>query len=124
MTDLKCIEGGSGGPLATVEQLAAIEFKAVPQFAAMSKKDRAAKLRAMANRVYHAAQIALEVNATDKDENIRLARENYDSFKGSLDDFELAVEGAQAMLDLIKSAECKIIVALAALDCETDIPAA
>jgi hypothetical protein len=60
MTNLKSIEGDKeDGPTATVEQLAALEFKGVRELARMPEKEREQHVRDQCNDIYKMGIVAL-----------------------------------------------------------------
>jgi hypothetical protein len=122
MTDLKGINGGADGPTATIEQIAAMEFKGASRLARMSRAERVENLHAMSSRVYQAATIACELYTRDKEDVIKLVAESFDKFGPALMELADAANDARALLDVISSGEARLAVALAVVEGNTEPP--
>jgi hypothetical protein len=116
MTDLTVINGRTNEPAATVEQIAAFEFKAVTKIAKMSKQKRIENLRALADSVYKMSVIAAGLVTHDKDALVKLVAEKHDIFGPWLMEMNKAADQAQALVDIIKSGEIRLAVALAIVE--------
>jgi hypothetical protein len=101
---------------ATAAQLAALEFKAATAFAQMSKAEQRRVAHAAANAVYRTAQIAIEIVACSKAELIEKVQADPDLFDTMIGPFNDARERARQLLDVIADAQCRLVVALAAVE--------
>jgi hypothetical protein len=119
MTDLKVINSGTDEPPATIEQMAAIEFKAASRLARMSKTKRTENLHAISMRVLQAACIACEFYARDKEEAIKMVAERYDIFGPALMELAKAADEARTLLEVIRTGEARLAVALAVVEGNT-----
>jgi hypothetical protein len=109
---------------ATHAQIAALEFGLARPFRKMSQKQRIRKAHDLVNRLRPWAVIALETVAFDKQELIDRVAEGYDDLGPMLMHLARAGEDARALLDLIRSAEVKLAVALANVEPDEDEPPA
>jgi len=116
MTDLKAINGRDGGPPATVEQIAALEFKAVSRLAAMPERKRMENMQALAQHVYNAAVIAMDIVTHDKDALVKMVAEKHDEIGPWLMGLADAAGDARALRDIITSGETRLAVALAIVE--------
>lgn len=98
---------------ASVSQLAALEFAAVREFRKYSRNDRLRKAHGIVDSLRPITVIALEIIAMDKGELIRRVRKQYDTFGPFLAELSQATDAASSLLDIVKSAECRLAVALA-----------
>jgi hypothetical protein len=105
---------------ATVAGIAAMEFDGVKGFARMPQEKRNANVRGLATRAYHAALVASELCARDKADVIRLVREKYDTFGPALMELAEAAGDTAALLEVIRSGESRLMVALAVIEGEPD----
>ena len=103
-------------PAATVTELAALEFGRVSDIASVTQEQRVEFLRAGATRVYQMAVLAAGFLAMDKAEAVKKVADQYDIFGPALMNFACAGNDARILLDLIKSAEVRLAVALAVVE--------
>jgi hypothetical protein len=115
MTNLK-VTHGSKRPPATIEQIAAIEFMAIPELARMSKAQRKDNAKAMASRVWNAAAVAAEFVSLDKVELVKRVAEKPDYYGPMLMEFAYAADDARALLEVIQACETRLAVALAVVE--------
>ena len=118
MPELKIINGKDEGPPATIEQLAAMEFKGVKKLAQMPKEERTSNIRSLAMSVYQAAAVAGELYIRDKAEVVEMVREKYDTYDPALMELSDAGKDAEALLDIIRTGETRLAVALAIVEGE------
>jgi hypothetical protein len=110
---LKSIQGAKGKGHPTVAQMTAVEFKSVTRIVALPQIDREKVVRSVIETVCHAAQIALEIVTKDRDDLLSVVAENYSELRPLLIDFARAGDEAQVLLELIRSAESLMAVAMA-----------
>jgi hypothetical protein len=109
---LRSIQGAKGKAPPTVAQIAAIEFKSVTLLADMPQVEREKVVRSIVKTVCLAAQIALEIVTKDRDDLLSVVFENYGKLRPLLIDFARAGDEAQVLLELIRSAESRMAVAM------------
>jgi hypothetical protein len=109
---LKSLQGAKGKPPATVAQMAAVEFKSVTRLVGMPQVEREKAVRNIVKTVYQAAQIALEIVTKDRGDLVSVVVENYSTLRPLLMDFARAGDDAQVLLELIRSAESRMAVAM------------
>lgn len=69
-------------------------------------------VRNIVKTVYQAAQIALEIVTKDRGDLVSVVVENYSTLRPLLMDFARAGDDAQVLLELIRSAESRMAVAM------------
>ena len=111
---LTLIEGGK--KVATVEQLAAMEFGAVGKIARMPKAKRLKNLDDIAMNVREFSLVASEIIVHDKAKLVELVDQNYDRFGPWLMELAHAAEDAQVLLKVLQSAEARLAIALAVVE--------
>ncbi len=109
---LKSIQGARGKAPPTVAQMTAVEFKSVTRLVGMPQVDREKVVRSIIETVCQAAQIALEIVTKDGDDLLSVVVENYSKLRPLLIDFARAGDEAQVLLELIRSAESRMAVAM------------
>ena len=109
---LKSLQGCKGKPPATVAQMAAVEFKSVTRLLGMPQVEREKVVRNIVKTVYQAARIALEIVTKDRGDLVSVVVENYSTLRPLLLDFARAGDDAQVLLELIRSAESRMAVAM------------
>jgi hypothetical protein len=92
--------------------MTAVEFKSVTRIVALPQIDREKVVRSVIETVCHAAQIALEIVTKDRDDLSSVVAENYSELRPLLIDFARAGDEAQVLLELIRSAESRMAVAM------------
>jgi hypothetical protein len=92
--------------------MAAVEFKSVTRLVGMPQVEREKAVRNIVKTVYQAAQIALEIVTKDRGDLISVVVENYSTLRPLLMDFARAGDDAQVLLELIRSAESRMAVAM------------
>jgi len=112
------MNGGADGPLATVEEMAAVGFRAEPRFANVPL----VALRAMADNIYRRAVIAAVVCSFEKDALVEFVAEHPDTVGPWLMELADAALDAHALADTIGSAEARLAVALAVVEGDDDGP--
>jgi hypothetical protein len=114
---LRVIDGGKNdGKPATVAEIAALQFDGVKEIAQLSERQRSKNLTGLIQSVYAAAQIAGAIVTHDKAKLIEVVREEYDTFGPALMDLADAGANAQAILEVIRSGETRLAVALAVIE--------
>ncbi len=108
---MRSIQGAKGKAPPTVA-IAAIEFKSVTLLADMPQVEREKVVRSIVKTVCLAAQIALEIVTKDRDDLLSVVLENYGKLRPLLIDFACAGDEAQVLLELIRSAESRMAVAM------------
>jgi hypothetical protein len=116
--DLKVVGGKADSPPVTIEQIAAIEFKPVKEFARLSEAKRDERLREMSTTVYQLAGFAMEIHTKRKDELVKVVREQYADLGSWLMTFHNAANDAKALAELIEGAEVRLLWALAVVESE------
>ena len=109
---MKSIQGAKGKGRLTVAQMTAVEFKSVTRIVALPQIDREKVVWSVIETVCHAAQIALEIVTKDRDDLLSVVAENYSELRPLLIDFARAGDEAQVLLELIRSAESRMAVAM------------
>jgi hypothetical protein len=114
---LRLINGGKNdGEPATVAEIAALQFDGVKELAQLSEKQRDKNLTGLIQSVYAAAQIAGAIVTHDKAKLIEVVSEQYDTFGPALMELADARANAQATLEIIRSGEARLAVALAVIE--------
>jgi hypothetical protein len=101
---------------ATIAKIAAFEFAAIHDFAAMSQEDRQRRGKEIAEQVRVMALLGLELLSMDKAAVIARVRDRYDVLSPWLMDLAHARESAEMLREIISSAECRLAVALAVVE--------
>jgi hypothetical protein len=119
---LKVISSKRGPPV-TVAQLAAFEFPAINEIAAMPKKDRQQRAHELATQVHIAAIAGLELLSMDKAKLIARVQNRYEFFGPRLMELADARQSAEALCKAIGAAEkMRLAVALAVVEGGDDDP--
>jgi hypothetical protein len=117
MTNLKSIEGDKeDGPAATVEQLAALEFKGVRELARMPEKEQEQHVRDQCNDVYKMGIVALGILAQNKKSLVKMVSEHHDTVGPWLMGLHHAATDIKRFAEAIQSAEIRMAVALAIVE--------
>ena len=90
-----------------------MQFAAVKEFQGLSKEERIGLAHDKIELMRPYAVIAGEILAQDKDNLIATVRANHDLWGPFLMGLAEASETAQALLEILHSAECRLAVALA-----------
>jgi hypothetical protein len=118
MTDLKVIDGKEDSPPATVEQIAAIKFKPVKQFARLSEAKRDERLRELSTTIYQAGTVAMGILTNKKEELVKVVREKHAEMGPWLMACHNAANDAKTLAAVIESAEIRLATALAIVEGE------
>jgi hypothetical protein len=103
-----------------------LPWRELPQWSSTASRalpecrKRSEIVRGLATRAYHAALVASELCARDKADVIRLVREKYDTFGPALMELAEAAGDTAALLEVIRSGESRLMVALAVIEGEPD----
>lgn len=108
--------GGGKGEAATVAQIAALEFGAARYINELSKAQRLKKVHALCDRVRPMAVLAAEALALQKAELVERVDADRDVFGTMFLEFAECVKDAEAICDILRSAEARMAVAFAIVE--------
>ena len=100
-------------PPATVAQIAAVKFRGTGPYKRMGSRGRLTNAHALVDRLRPMCVVAIELMSMHKAELIKRVDEHHDTFGQALMELNEAGKDAAAMLDVISSAEARLMVALA-----------
>jgi len=110
--------------IATVRQIAEIAFKPVPEFRE-ANKERGERQLATLNHFRTSALIAIQMMAKTKSETVDMARKiDGDLANETLKNLQDAQESGMAFVELMRSAEIRLMSAFCVLQQEEDHPVA
>lgn len=109
---------------ATVKQMSTVQFTAQRDMRRHSKKERVKLTAGLADKVKLPAVVAVEIIAMTKKELVARVAGDYEKWGGSLLEFATAHDDAKALCEIIGSAEARLAVALATVECAASKSAA
>src|SRR6266508_1132774 len=115
---LSVIENNS--PPATHASIAALQFSDVKLFRNMTQAQRLKKSHDIADAVRPVAVLAAELLAIDKAELVAKVKTEYEVLGPMLMWLAHGAENARCMMNIIKSAEARLAIALANVEPDTD----